>query len=94
MKTGRFLFVVSSSLLLVRAISLADDQRRASADVGLRQGKWVNDRSLHIPQPIRRAILKPSPTTSRNHGLAIIGGPANTSRSTAVINGTNMKRKP
>jgi len=94
MKTGRFLFVVTSCFLLMRAISLADDQKRMLADVGLRQSKPVSDRSLHVSRPISVLPVKPSPTTSRNHGLATIGGPAKTSRSTAVINGTSMKRQP
>ena len=94
MKTGRFLFAVTSCLLLMRGVPLADDQTRALADVGLRQGKSVNDRSRHVPQPFSSSMVKPSATTSRNHGLASIGGPANTSKSTAAINGTNMKRKP
>jgi hypothetical protein len=94
MKTGHFLFVVTSCLLLMRAISHADDQQRALPDPGLCHGKSVSDRTLHVPQPVSVPIVKPSPTTSRNHGLATIGGLAKTSRSTAVINGTNMKRKP
>lgn len=94
MKTGRFLLVVTSCLLLMRAISHADDQQRALRDADLRYGKPVSDRTLDLPQPVSVPIVKPSPTTSRNHGLATIGGPAKTSRSTAVINGTNMKRKP
>ena len=94
MKTGRFLFAVTSCLLLMRGVSLADYEQRALTDVGLRPGKSVNDRSRHVPQPINSSMVKPSATTSRNHGLASIGGPAKTYRSTAVINGTNMKRKP
>ena len=94
MKTGRFLLAVTSCLLLMRAISHADDQQRGLADVGLRPAKSVNDQSLHVPRPISVPIVKPSPTTLRNHGLAAIGGAAKASRSTAAINGTNMKRKP
>ena len=93
MKTGRFLLAVTSCVMLMRAISHADDQRHPLADIGLRPGKSVNDRSLHISRPISVPIVKPWPTTSRNQGLATIGGPAKASRSTAVINGSNMKRK-
>ena len=93
MKTGRLHFLVTICLMLVFA-ALADDQTRTLADAGLLQGKLVNDRSLHLPQPVSVPFVKKSPTTSRNHGLATIGGPAKASRSTAVINGTNMKRKP
>ena len=94
MKTGHLFFVVTSCFLLMRAISHADDQQRGLADVGLRPAKSVNDQSLHVPRPISVPIVKPWPTTSRNQGLATIGGPAKASRSTAVINGSNMKRKP
>ena len=94
MKAGRFLVVVTSGLLLMRAISHADDQQRALQDADLRHSKSVSDRTLHVPQPVSVPIVKPLPTTSRNHGLATIGGPTRTSRSTAVINGTNMKRRP
>lgn len=94
MKTGRFLLVVTSCLLLMPAISHANDQQRALPGADLRHGKSVSSRTLLVPQPVNVPIVKPSPTTSRNHGLVTLGGPARTSRSTAVINGTNMKRKP
>ena len=94
MKTGHFLFVVTSCFLLMRATSLADDQQRALTDVGLRPDNSVNDRSLHAPRSTSRPTVKPSTTTLRNHGLAAIGGPAKASRNTAMINGTNMKRRP
>jgi hypothetical protein len=94
MKAARFLLIVTSCLLSMGAISHADDEQRALADIGLRPGKSVNDRSVHISRSINLPILKSSPTTSRNQGLAAIGGPAKASRSTAMINGTNLKRKP
>jgi hypothetical protein len=94
MKTGRFLLALTTCLLLMRAISHADDQQRNLPGAGLSYGKSVSNRTLHVPQPVIVPIVKPSPATSRNHGLATIGGPAKTSRSAGVINGTNMKRKP
>jgi hypothetical protein len=94
MKTGRFFLVVTTCLVVMRVISHADDRQRALAGVGLRPGKSANDQSLHVPRSISVPVVKPSPTTPRNHALASIGGPAKGSRSTAMINGTNMKHKP
>jgi len=94
MKTGQFFFVVTSCLLLLRAISRADDQQRTLTGLDLRPSNSVTDRSLRAPRSTSRPTVKPSPTTSPNHGLATIGGPAKTSKSTAAISGTTMKRKP
>jgi hypothetical protein len=94
MKAARFLLMVTSCLLSMGAISHADDQQRALADAGLGLGKSVNDRSVHISRSINVPIVKSSLPTSSNQGLAAIGGPAKASRTTAMINGTNLKRKP
>ena len=94
MKTVRFFFVLVGSFLLMRAMSHGEDQKSALADVDIRHHKWINNRTLRVASPISGLILEPSPKSSRNHGLATVGGPANTSRSTPVINGTGMKLKP
>lgn len=56
----------------------------------------VNSRNLPV-RPRAIAVLDgPQFKNPRNRGssLAIRGGPANSTRNTAVINGTGMKRKP
>jgi hypothetical protein len=70
------------------------DPKSTSADVDLRQTKAVNDRTLCVRPPTIAPFTKSSPKNLRNHGPAIIGGPANKFRNTAAINGTGMKRKP
>jgi hypothetical protein len=68
--------------------------KNTSVDVDLRQSKAVNDRILRVRSP---AIGPPNKLKNlRSHGRspATIGGPANTFRNTAAINGTGMKRKP
>ena len=94
MKTVRFFFVLVSCFLLMRAMSDGEDQKSALADVDIHHHKWINNRTLRVPSPISGLILEPSQKGLRNHGLATVGGPANTLRSTPVINGTGMKRKP
>jgi hypothetical protein len=72
------------------------DLKNPSVTVALRQNKSINDRALgsHSPAPV--SLTKSSPKNLRSHGAspATIGGPANTFRNAAAINGTDMKRKP
>ena len=91
MKTGRFFLVVTTCFLVTRVMSRADDRQRAAVDVGLREGRSGNDQSLHVHRSMSVPVVRRSPATPRNHALASIGGPAKASRSTAMINGTNMK---
>jgi hypothetical protein len=72
------------------------DPKNTSVGVDLRQNKAGNDRALRVPSPAIGPPNKLSPKNLRSHGPspATIGGPANTFRNTAAINGTGMKRKP
>jgi len=66
-------------------------QKSTSLDVELRQNKAANDRTVGVRSP----SISPSQNL-RSHGPrpATIGGPVSTSKNTAVINGTAVKRKP
>ncbi len=70
--------------------------KNPSLTVDLRQNKAANDRTLRVRSPAIDLPNKLSPKNLRSHSLspATIGGPANTFRNTAAINGTGMKRKP
>jgi len=65
----------------------------APADINLRANNGAGDRVLSV-RSLTVASSGKSSQNSRNQSPAIIGGPANKSRSAAVINGTGMKRKP
>ena len=79
MKALRFFFAVTSCLLVTLAISHAEDHSKS-------------DRSLRVRLPVIAPFAKSSLANSRNHGPAIIGGPANKFKNAAAINGTGFKR--
>jgi hypothetical protein len=93
MKTIPFLFAVIGGLLMP-ATSHAQDPASSSVGVDLHSNKAVNDRTRHARPPTMAPSTKSSLKSSRNHGPAIIGGPANKFRNTTAINGTGMKHKP
>jgi len=94
MKNIRLHFAVIGCLLLMHATSHADDSKSASANVDLRPNKAVNQATPRVRQPITSPSSKSSLRDLRNRGTAVIGGPTNTFRNTAALNGTGMKRKP
>jgi hypothetical protein len=94
MKNIRLLFAVINCLLLPHSTCNAEDPKKASAGVGLRQNKAVNQRALHVRPPTAVPVTKSSPNNLRNQNPAIIGGPADKLKNATAINGTGMKRKP
>jgi hypothetical protein len=94
MKNIRLHFAVIGCFLLIHATSHADDSKSASANVDLRPNKTVNQATPRVHQPTTFPSTKSSLRDLRNRGTAVIGGPANTFRNTAALNGTGMKRKP
>lgn len=91
MKKIRFLFAAISCLLLLRATCHAEDPKRASVAVDLRQNKAAGNRTVR-PAPTV-SLSKSPPKNLRNHNPAIIGGPATKLKNATAINGTGMKRK-
>jgi hypothetical protein len=94
MKNIRLHFAVIGCLLLMHATSHADDSKSASANVDHRPNKAVNDATPRVRQPATFPSSKSSLRDLRNRGTAVIGGPTNTFKNTAALNGTGMKRKP
>jgi len=64
--------------------------RRPSRSLGL-AGKTAGNRSLPVPAALSGQQFKNA--HNRGASLAIIGGPANSTRNTAAVNGTSMNRK-
>ncbi len=106
MKTAPLLLAITSCAALMGATCVAEpsnprseqapsENRQKTID-HLRQNKAGNDRTLRVPSPAIGPPNKLSQKNLRSHGPspATIGGPANTFRNTAAINGTGMKRKP
>jgi hypothetical protein len=87
-------FALIGCLVLIQATSHADDSKSASANVDLRPNKTVNQATLRVCQPTTFPLSSSSPRDLRNRGAAVIGGPANTFRNTATLDGARMKRKP
>jgi hypothetical protein len=94
MKNIRLHFAVIGCLLLIHATSHAGDSKSASANVDLRPNKTVNQATPRVRQSTTFSLSKSSLRDLRNRGTAVIGGPTNTFRNTAALNGTGMKRKP
>jgi len=94
MKNIRLHFAGIGCFLLMRATSHADDSKIASANVDLRPNKTVNQATPRVCQVTTFPSSKSSLRDLRNRSTAVIGGPANTFRNTAALNGTGMKRKP
>jgi hypothetical protein len=94
MKNIRLYFAVIGCLLLMHATSHADDSKSASANVDLRPNKTVNQATPRVRQPTTFPSSKSTLRDLRNRDTAVIGGPTNTFRNTAALNGTGMKRKP
>ncbi len=71
------------------------DPKTASVPVDPHQDKVVNNRAIGAHASAVPALTKLSRDNLRTHGPspAKIGGPVNTFRNTAAINGTGMKRK-
>jgi len=87
-------FALIGCLLLIHATSHADDSESASANVDLRPNKTVNQATPRVRQLTTFPSSKSSLRDFHNQGTAVIGGPTNTIRNTAALNGTGMKRKP
>jgi len=87
-------FALIGWLLLVHATSHADDSKSASANVDFRAGKTVDQATPRVRGPTTFPPSKSPLRDLRNRGTAVIGGPANTFRNTAALNGTAMKHKP
>jgi hypothetical protein len=94
MKNIRLHFAVIGCLLLIHATSHADDSKSASTNVDRRPNKTVNQATPRVRQATTYPSSKSSLRDLGNRGTAVIGGPANTFRNTAALNGTGMKRKP
>jgi hypothetical protein len=94
MKNIRLHFARIGCLLLMHATSHADDSKSASANVDLRPNKAVNHATPRVRAPTTFPSSKSSLRDFRIQGTAVIGGPTNTFRNTAALNGTGMKRKP
>ncbi|HEV3098605.1 MAG TPA: hypothetical protein VGY75_02695 [Candidatus Udaeobacter sp.] len=94
MKNIRLHFALIGCLLLIHATSHAGDSKSASANVDLRPNKTVNRATPRVSAPSTFPSSKSSLKDLRNRGTAVIGGPTNTFKNTAALNGTGMKRKP
>jgi len=94
MKNICFHCALIGCLLLIHATSHADDPKRGSANVDLRPVKTVDKATPRVGAPTTFPPSKSSLRDLRNQGTAVIGGPANTFRNTAALNGTAMKHKP
>jgi hypothetical protein len=94
MKTIRSRFALIGCLLLMHATSQADDSKSALADFDVRPNKAAKRETLRVRPPTTFLSSKSSLRGFHSQGTAVIGGPTNTFRNTAVLNGTGIKRKP
>lgn len=94
MRNIRFRFVLIGCLLLMHATSQADDSKSALADIDVRPNKAAKRETLRVRTPTTFSSSKASLRGFHSQGTAVIGGPTNTFRNTAALNGTGMKRKP
>ena len=94
MRNIRFRFALIGCLLLMHTISQADDSKSALVDIDVRQNKAAKLETLRVRTPTTFSSSKTPLRGFQSQGTAVIGGPTNTFRNTAVLNGTGMKHKP
>lgn len=94
---ARSVKVQATKGLRTDAPATAVDPRQTGASKSVPvPNRMLSNRSLLVRAPAVAALSGQEFKNARNPSasLAISGGPANSTRNTAAINGTNMKRKP
>ena len=86
-------FVLIGCLLLMHATSQADDSKSALADIDVRPNKAAKHETLRVRTPATFSSSKASLRGFYSQ-RTVVGGPTNTFRNTAALNGTGMKHKP
>lgn len=85
-------FIAPATILLLRSSSLAEDPKRNSADVDPHHNKSFGNGTLYVRPVTNLSVAQTLPTNLRNQRPTSVGGPADKSKNTAAIKGTEIKR--
>ena len=87
-----FVFIIS--FLVTPATCRCEDPKNISAELDPQPKRTVHERTFKGRLGLQFRSQNSFPTTLHNQGLATVGGPAHNSKTTAAVNGTEIKHKP